>query len=83
VITRLNPIIRGWAAYYRSVVSKETFSSLDHYVWRLTYTVGQPGPSEQSRRWVIAGYFGMFNPSRRDRWVFDDRDSGRYLVKFS
>jgi RNA-directed DNA polymerase len=47
VITRLNPIIRGWAAYYRSVVSKETFSSLDHYVWRLTYTVGQPGPSEQ------------------------------------
>jgi RNA-directed DNA polymerase len=30
VITRLNPIIRGWAAYYRTVVSKEIFSALDH-----------------------------------------------------
>jgi RNA-directed DNA polymerase len=27
VIRRLNPIIRGWAAYYRSVVSKEVFSA--------------------------------------------------------
>ena len=37
VITRLNPVIRGWAAYYRNVVSKEIFSALDHYMWVLTY----------------------------------------------
>ncbi|MGH3925623.1 MAG: group II intron reverse transcriptase/maturase, partial [Pseudonocardiaceae bacterium] len=37
VIARLNPIIRGWAAYYRGVVSSRIFSSLDNYVWRLTY----------------------------------------------
>src|SRR5205823_190198 len=37
VIKRLNPIIRGWAAYYRTQVSSETFSALDHYLWRLTY----------------------------------------------
>lgn len=37
VIITLNPIIRGWAAYYRTVVSKEIFSSLDHYVWQLTW----------------------------------------------
>jgi len=83
VITRLNPIIRGWAAYYRSVVSKETFSSLDHYVWRLTYRWAKRAHPNKSKRWVIARYFGMFNSSRRDRWVFGDRDSGRYLVKFS
>jgi group II intron reverse transcriptase/maturase len=29
VVTRLNPIIRGWSAYYRSVVSKKTFVHLD------------------------------------------------------
>src|SRR5687768_9946880 len=29
VIKRLNPIIRGWAAYYRAVVSSEVFSALD------------------------------------------------------
>ena len=37
VIKRLNPIIRGWAAYYRTVVSSEVFTSLDSYVWTLTY----------------------------------------------
>ena len=83
MISRLNPIIRGWAAYYRSVVSKETFSSLDHYVWRLTYRWAKRAHPNKSKRWVIAQYFGMFNPSRRDRWVFGDRGSGRYLVKFS
>ena len=25
----------------------------------------------------------MFNKSRRDRWVFGDRDSGAYLQKFT
>ena len=83
VITRLNPIIRGWAAYYRSVVSKEIFSALDHYVWRLTYRWAMRAPPEQAEALDHARYFGAFNPSRQDRWVFGDRDSGRYLVKFS
>src|SRR3954469_24974496 len=26
VISRLNPILRGWAAYYRTVVSKQVFA---------------------------------------------------------
>ena len=30
VIARLNPIINGWAAYYRIGVSKRAFSALDH-----------------------------------------------------
>jgi RNA-directed DNA polymerase len=37
VLQRLNPIIRGWSAYYRTVVSTQTYSGLDHYVWQLTY----------------------------------------------
>ena len=32
---------------------------------------------------MIARYFGMFNKSRRDRWVFGDRKSGAYLLKFA
>lgn len=35
------------------------------------------------KSWVIARYFGEFNKSRRDRWVFGDRDSGTYLYKFA
>ena len=37
VIRRLNPIIRGWAAYYRTQVSSKTFDALDNYLWQLTY----------------------------------------------
>lgn len=83
VITKLNPVIRGWAAYYRTVVSKEMFSALDHYVWRLTYRWALRTHPNKSRRWVKTRYFGSFNPTRRDLWVFGDRDSGRYLTKFS
>ncbi len=33
LISRLNPIIRGWCNYFSTVCSKETFSSEDNYVW--------------------------------------------------
>ena len=34
-------------------------------------------------RWIIRRYFGTFNKSRQDRWVFGDRDSGAYLTRFA
>lgn len=83
VIAGLNPVIRGWAAYYRGGVSKEIFSALDHYMWRLTYRWALRMHPNKSKRWVKARYFDAFHPSRRDHWVFGDRDTGRYLVKFS
>jgi RNA-directed DNA polymerase len=83
VIAGLNPIIRGWAAYYRIGVSKRAFASLDHHVWRLTYKWAMFSHPNKPKRWVAARYFGEFNQSRRDRWVFGDRASGRYLAKFA
>jgi RNA-directed DNA polymerase len=83
VIARLNPIIRGWAAYYRIGVSKRAFASLDHHVWRLTYKWAMFSHPNKPKRWVVARYFGEFNQSRQDRWVFGDRASGRYLAKFA
>ncbi len=82
VIKRLSPIIRGWSAYYRTVVSSEAFAKLDKYVWTLTYRWATHTHSNKSRHWVVNRYFGAFNRFRRDRWVFGDRDSGAYLVKF-
>jgi RNA-directed DNA polymerase len=83
VITTLSPIIRGWAAYYRTVVSSEVFASLDHHVWRLLYKWARWRHKNKPRRWVVGRYFGKFNKFRNDHWVFGDRDSGGYLVKFS
>ena len=83
VIRRLNPIIRGWANYYRGVVSSKTFSALDDYMWRLTYKWALFTHPNKPRAWIIPRYFGQFNKSRRDRWVFGDRSRGAYMQKFA
>jgi hypothetical protein len=83
VLVRLNPIIRGWSAYYRHVVSARVFNELDRHVWMLTYKWAKFSHPHKSKHWIISRYFGAFHPDRRDRWVFGDRDSGAYLLKFA
>jgi RNA-directed DNA polymerase len=83
VLIRFNPIIRGWSAYYRHAVSARVFNELDHHVWKLTYKWAKFTHPHKSKHWIITRYFGAFNSTRRDRWVFGDRDSGAYLLKFA
>ena len=83
VTATLNPIIRGWAAYYRTAVSSRVFSALDHYVWQLTWKWARYRHPGKPRHWIMTRYFGRFHKTRNDRWVFGDRDSGAYLLKFS
>jgi RNA-directed DNA polymerase len=83
VLIRLNPIIRGWSAYYRHCVSARVFNELDRHLWKLTYKWANWSHPHKGKRWIISKYYGAFNPSRRDRWVFGDRDSGAYLLKFA
>jgi RNA-directed DNA polymerase len=83
VLIRLNPIIRGWSAYYRHCVSSKVFDALDDHMWKLTYKWATWAHPHKGKRWVVRRYFGRFVPSRRDRWVFGDRDSGAYLLKFA
>jgi RNA-directed DNA polymerase len=82
VLQQLNPIIRGWSVYYRHVVSSKIFNQLDHHVWKLTYKWAKYRHPHKSKRWVVASYFGAFNKARKDNWVFGERETGAYLVKF-
>ena len=83
VLQRLNPIIRGWSAYYRTVVSSEVFATLDDYMWKLTFKWATHSHPNKPKYWIVSRYFGVFNKSRQDRWAFGDRDSGAYLLKFA
>jgi RNA-directed DNA polymerase len=83
VLIRLNPVIRGWSAYYRHCVSARVFNELDSHLWRLTYKWATWTHPHKGKRWIVSRYFGRFNSSRQDRWVFGDRDSGAYLLKFA
>jgi RNA-directed DNA polymerase len=81
VTAALNPVIRGWAAYHRGMVSSEVFNSLGAYMWKLTWKWARHSHPNKPARWVKARYFGSFNPSRQDTWVFGDRETGGYLRK--
>jgi RNA-directed DNA polymerase len=83
VIVRLNPILRGWAAYYRSAVSKHVFNQVDDYLWWLLYRWARRRHPNKSKTWVVTRYFGAFNPNRRARWLFGDRESGAYVTKLA
>ncbi|MCA1672730.1 MAG: group II intron reverse transcriptase/maturase, partial [Actinobacteria bacterium] len=83
VLATIVPIVRGWAAYYRCVVSKRAFSALDDYMWKLTYKWATHGHSNKPKSWIVDRYYGRFNTARQDHWVFGDRDSGSYLPRFA
>lgn len=68
LIAHLNPMIRGWANYYRTVVSKAAFSKLDDRMYSaLRYWARRRHPN-QSARWIAARYW------RLPRWDFGTKD---------
>jgi RNA-directed DNA polymerase len=83
VVAKLNPIIRGWAAYYRGVVSSKMFSSLENYLWRLQYKWTTWTHPHKPKNWIVNQYFGKRNKFRNDRWVFGAPGTPAYVTKFS
>ena len=81
VIAKINPITRGWSAYYRGVVSSRIFSSLDNHLWALCYKWATFRHASKPKKWIVARYFGKYNKFRNDHWVFGDAASGAYLAK--
>jgi RNA-directed DNA polymerase len=83
VLDRLNPIIRGWAGYHRRVVASRTFQSLDHWMFRRAKRYARFTHPHKPWSWCVQHYWGRLNKAKKDNWVFGDKHSGRYLLKFS
>jgi RNA-directed DNA polymerase len=83
VLAKLNPIIRGWANYFRTAVAKEIFSNLDRWMFykadRYTRRMHPKKPTD----WRHRKYWGRFQVERLDPWVFGDKQTGGHLLKFS
>jgi RNA-directed DNA polymerase len=57
LIRQLNPTIRGWATYYRHVVSQDVYERLDHLTWvKLRHWARWRHP-RQSTAWAIRRYW--------------------------
>jgi RNA-directed DNA polymerase len=73
LLLRLNPVLRGWTAYFRHGVSKATFSYLRAFVWRrvicwLRHKNRRANWKQLRRRylsgwwWPVDGEVVLFNP---------------------
>lgn len=60
LIHLLNPKIRGWANYFRNVVSKETFAYVDHSIFQMLLRWMRRRHSEKSVEWIRKKYFRSF-----------------------
>ena len=57
LLLKLNPLMRGWANYYRHGASKRTFARLDHHVfWQLLRWAKRRHPNK-SAAWKRRKYF--------------------------
>jgi RNA-directed DNA polymerase len=83
VLKRLNPIVRGWANYFRIGVSKHTFEAIDYWMFDRCVRYVRSNHRRKGWRWCRSKYWGALNPERTDRWVFGDKSTGAYLLKLS
>ena len=83
VMGQLNPVIRGWANYFRTSVAKEIFNSLDRWMFYKADRHTRRKHPKKSKDWRQQRYWGRFHLDRRDNWVFGDKQTGAYLLKFS
>lgn len=57
IIRLLNPILLGWAMYYRHVLSKGTFQKVDYQVWRMLWRWAKRRHPNKGRKWIFDRYF--------------------------
>jgi len=67
LIAQLNPKIRGWANYHRHVVSKETFSKVDHAIFCALWQWVKRRHPKKPMKWIKEKYFTSIEGQN---WVF-------------
>lgn len=80
LISKLNPVIRGWSNYQRGQCSKKTFQHCDHIIY------------QQLRGWAVKRHDGKqrITKVRKEwrhigtrNWVFATKDGGHSLINHS
>jgi len=71
LISKLNPIIRGWSNYFRTVVSKETYSDMDNYLWEILWNWAKRRHPNKSKHWIANKYWSV---DQSGQWQFRSGD---------
>ena len=67
LVDQLNPKIRGWANYHRHVVSKRTFTHVDHSIFHSLWRWARRRHPKKSSTWLKEKYF---EHNRGHNWCF-------------
>ena len=70
LITKLNPVIKGWANYFSAIVSKSTFSKLDMLLWKIIGQWAMRRHPNKLAKWVKKKYFPHCKITRN--WILND-----------
>jgi len=57
LINIVNSILRGWTNYHKHIVSKEIFTEIDYYLWRLLGRWCKRRHQNKSWKWITEKYF--------------------------
>ncbi|MGL5075425.1 MAG: group II intron reverse transcriptase, partial [Waterburya sp.] len=77
LISKLNPIIRGWCNYYKTVCSKKTFSKIEHLTFLRLFRWSVRRHPNKNKNWIVKKYWKTIGG---DNWVFGEKE-GISLIK--
>ncbi|KAB8332573.1 hypothetical protein SD80_018470 [Scytonema tolypothrichoides VB-61278] len=73
LIHRLNPIIRGWANYYSTVVSKEIFNGMDNLTYLKLRAWSKRRHPQKNGQWISRRYWLV----QSEGWTFATKGEGK------
>jgi RNA-directed DNA polymerase len=76
VIKHLNPKIRGFAEYYKNVISSQTFTAIDSAIWYKLWKWAKRRHPTKSKQWIRDQYFQRIG---NRRWTFATKDKETIL----
>jgi RNA-directed DNA polymerase len=71
LLHRLNPVLRGWCAYFRCGVSSRTFAYLDAFTWRRVVRWLRGKYPKRNWRWLIGHYLSGWRPTDGEVTLFN------------
>jgi RNA-directed DNA polymerase len=83
VVNRLRPVLEGWANYFRTTVSKETFNDIDHWMFFRECRWSRRTHPAKSWKWITRTYFGKLRVGSRNKWVFGNPKNRMHLPLLS
>ncbi len=80
LIAKLNPMIRGWSNYFKTVVSKFPYTDMDKYLWELLWQWAKRRHPNKTGKWIASKYWAI---TGKDRWRFTGKSKENGEIKLN